>query len=112
MRLSNLLKGTNKELAFSILFLVVLIGGIFVKRSCEKSYLKDSLITKALVMEKSGGTFRSAPTIKVSYQLNGETVYSHPLNQSECFNTYSVGDSVDIKYSIENPEIVEIVGCN
>lgn len=100
---------TKKDLFYSFLFLAIIIGGVFIKKSCDKSYLKDSAITRALILEKSGGTFRSAPTMQVSYLLNGEAIYSHPTNQSECFNLYKVGDSVNIKYSIENPEITEII---
>ena len=100
---------TKKDLFYSFLFLAIIIGGVFIKKSCDKSYLKDSSFSKAKIIEKSGDTYAKFATLKLRYQLNDKTIYSHPTNQGECFNLYKVGDSVNIKYSIENPEITEII---
>jgi hypothetical protein len=103
---------SNKDLVWSILFLFILIGGIFLEKSCNQRALKDFVLTRGVITEKSGGTFRKFPALVVRYEINGNKINSYLIDQVDCFEKYQIGDSVEIKYSKDKPKVVEILNCD
>ena len=93
-----------------ILFVLILVGLGFIQKSCDKNYLKESFVTRGIIIEKSGG-YKNTPTLTIEFKIKSKIIVSNLISQHECYKKYEIGDSINIKYSKENPKYVEILGC-
>lgn len=100
----------KRDLFQILLFVLILVGFVFLKKSCDAHYLENSGKTQGVVISKSGGYNRNS-SLEVEFQLEGNTVVSNLITDYDCYKKYNVGDSVEIIYSNDQPEIVEILNC-
>lgn len=95
---------------YIVLFIVLLVITSFNRKKKQREYIEDNNIIKAKVIGNvisSYGEERENHAV-LAYIINDN------MYKKECLNGYEkkiheVGDIVDIRYNLENPEEIELV---
>ena len=100
----------RRDIIQLFLFIVTLVIIVLLKKSCNSAYLKKSQEVRGVVIEKSGG-YSSFSTLIIEFKIEDRIITSDFVSDYDCYKKYNVGDSVNVLYSIEKPEIIEILEC-
>lgn len=87
----------------SIVFILVFSFG---KEYYRKEKLKKTETAFAVMIEYSTGTVRHSMRGTFQYKINGNT---YKFIQSEDFSMLSIGDTVEIEYSIEDNSVARVI---
>jgi len=113
MTISNFNQLSNKEfkikdLIHLILFVTILFGGVFIRDLYYKSKLEENKNTIAIIDKKSKeylGNYR----LYFKYRVFKRNIISDDISEQKFFNQLNIGDTILIKYSIEDPSISKVV---
>lgn len=100
----------RRDFILLFLFIVTLVVIALLEKSCDRVYLKKSQEVGGVIIEKSGG-YSNFSTLVIEFKIEDRIITTDFVDDYDCYKKYNIGDSVSILYSVEKPEIVEILGC-
>jgi len=103
------LKYNKPLIGFFVGFLILLIY-LGYKFFNNKQKLSQSLFTIARVENKKYYS-KSGTGIDIVFYINEEMVKTEVINPDKCYNSIKKGSEMLVRYSKENPKIVEIIEC-
>lgn len=90
-----------------ILFFVITLAYRFYNSNYEDKRLKKTKNTTAILVSiRSGKGVRATPSGKYRYSVSGK---EYKYDESRNFNSLKVGDTILIKYSVEDPSVARVV---
>lgn len=104
-------KNPKKDFLYFILFVLVLFLVAYYQYYRRSRALEKHEQTYAVVTDMRRQS-RGGNDIYVEYKRKNKIIAAERIHNSECYGELRIGDSVLNKYSIEFPEIVDLVYCS
>jgi hypothetical protein len=106
--IENQINTKNEDFSFKgylklIVFLVLMITVVFLLQYRKEKLLENYKLDKAVV---TSSTYKN---IKVKFKVSGKIIFTKGSGHYDFFDKLSKGDTILIKYAVEDLAIIEIV---
>lgn len=100
----------RKQVYLFVVLVAIFIAGLayrfFESKHEEELLRKTNTTTAILILIRDGKSVKDSATGKYRYSIHG-TQYEYEENRN--FNDLKVGDTILIKYSVEDPSVARVV---